>query len=458
MKKTIYWHHGLLLQPQHFQYQDQLMQHALDRVWKTLAGDHWGMVSLSLDENLLADNIVQLKQAGIVFPDGVWAQVNENAQVEALNLSADHFGSESELIAYVALPRQAINQSALGQRYVDDAEQVDIADVFTGGDPVELPVLNYQLRIALKHNQHSPAPASDAQFLQPNEQGVAIARLLWRNEHIELDENFIPPSLTVQGVPALKNLCASLLKEMLDRCRQLEEYKGGMEQSEFSSRVFRYRLALQTLSRYTAQLDHLAGSAKATPDDVYLCLKQLLAEISVFSERIDVLGQHGPDSVTLTYQHAKADRSFKLMREKLLSTLNELSVRPEQLVRLENNSSGHMQATLPKEFARNLHQVYLIVRTGAPVGHWLDDFTQFSKLAPAGLLQTILDKAIPGIELVTEAGRPEGLPQRPNSWYFSFNVGEASELLNAVKQGDDLVLYWPNQPDDVAVELVQVKG
>lgn len=458
MKKTIYWHHGLLLQPQHFQYQDQLMQSALDRVWRTLAGDHWGVVSLALDDNLFADNIVQLSQGCLVFPDGAWADLGNNAQIDALSLTAEHFGSESELIVYAALPRYAEHESALGKRFVDEADHVTIADSFTGGDPVDMPVLDFQLRLALKHRTQSPMPASEPVYLQPNEQAIAIARVIWRNEKLELDESFIPPSLTVQGVPALRGLCSSLLKDLLDRCRQLEEYKGGLETSEFSSRVFRYRLALQTLSRYTALLDHLSNSPKATADDVYVCLKQLLAEVSVFSDKLDVLGQQGPDSGALSYQHSKADRSFQLLREKLSMTLNELSVRPEQLVRMEANADGNLQATLPKDFARNLHRVYLIVRTGNPANQWLDDFLSFAKLAPAALLQTILDKAIPGIELMAEAGRPEGLPHRPNSWYFSFNLDEASELLNAVKQGDDLVLYWRNQPDDVAIELVQVKG
>ncbi len=458
MKKPIYWHHGLLLQPQHFQYQDLMLHAALGKVWQTLTGDHWGVVSVALDDNLLADNIVQLKQACLVFPDGAWVELEANAEAEGITLMAEHFGSESELIVYAALSRQAVNQTALGQRYTDEPAHLAVADVFTGGDPVELPVLTYRIRMALKHSQHSTLPINEPQYLKPDEQGIAVARIRWRNEHIEVDDTFIPPSLTVQGVPSLKALCTNLLKELLDRCRQLEEYKGGLEQSEFSSRIFRYRLALQTLSRYTALLDHLASSSKATPDDVYLCLKQLLAEVSVFSERMDVLGQQGADSNTLSYQHAKADRSFRQMREKLLITLNELSIRPEQLVRLEANNDGHLQATLPKSFTRNLHQVFMIVRTGTPVNEWLDDFMQFSKLAPVGLLQTLLDKAIPGIELNVEAGRPEGLPQRPNSAYFSFNLSEAQELLNTVKQGDDLVLYWRNRPDDVAVELVQVKG
>lgn len=458
MKKTIYWHHGLLLQPQHFQYQDQLLQSALERVWQTLAGDHWGVVSLALDDNLLADNIVQLREGCFVFPDGAWADLHKNAEIEALALNAEFFGSESELIVYAALPRSAEHESALGSRFDEQADHVAFADSFNGGDPVDVPVLNFKLRIALKHQINSPLPASDAVYLKPNEQGIAIARVLWRNDQIEIDEGFIPPSLTVQGVPALKALCNSVLKDLLDRCRQLEEYKGGLETSEFSNRVFRYRLALQTLSRYTAYLDHLTSSPKATADDVYLCLKQLLAEVSVFSEKIDVLGQHGSEGRTLSYQHSKADRSFKMLREKLLLTLNELSVRPEQLVRLEANSAGHLQATLPKDFSRNLQRVYLIVRTSDSANQWLEDFLSFSKLAPASLMQTILDKAISGIELVPEAGRPEGLPHRPNSWYFSFNQNEAPELLNAIKQGDDLVLNWRGQPDDVAVELVQVKG
>jgi len=458
MHKPIYWHHGLFLQPQHFQYQDQALHATIDKVWKTLAGDSWGIISARLDENLLVENIVQVQAADLVFQDGTWVQVPETATVTPLVLTGEAFGADSELIVYLALPKHRLNLKALGQRYLETESPVAMPDRYQGGDPIDIPVLTHSLRIALKHDQQSSGAASEARYLQPEEQAIAIARLVWRNDRIEQDAEFIPPSLTLAGVPALRHLVSSLLKELLDRCRQLEDYKGGQDNGEFSSRIFRFRLALQTLSRYTAQLDHLSVSSHATPDDLYLCLKQLLAEVSVFTARTDVLGQRGGETGTLNYEHSKADRSFKQLKERLLETLNELSVRPERLVRLESVGDDRLQAALPTDFAKNLHRVFMIVRSATPVKDWRDDLLAFAKLAPVNLLPTLLDKAIPGIEIVAEQGRPEGLPQRPNSWYFRLNLDNAGDLLQAIKQGEDLVLYWRDRPDDISVELVQLKG
>ena len=458
MHKPLYWHHGLFLQPQHFQYQDQALHATIDKVWKTLAGDHWGVISAKLDENLLVENIVQVQAADLVFQDGTWVQLPDTATVTPLVLSSEAFGADASLIVYLALPKHRINQKALGQRYLDTESPVPMPDLYQGGDPIDIPVLTHSLRIALKHSQYSPGTAADGQYLQPEEQSIPSARLVWRNDRIEQDAEFIPPSLVIAGVPALQHLVGSLLKELLDRCRQLEDYKGGQDNGEFSSRIFRFRLALQTLSRYTAQLDHISASKRATPDELYLCLKQLLAEVSVFTPRVDVLGQRGSNSEALNYEHRKADRSFKQLKERLLETLNELSVRPERLVRLEPSGVDRLQAVLPADFAKNLSRVFMIVRSTAPVSDWRDDLLAFAKLAPANLLPTLLDKAIPGIEIVAEANRPEGLPQRPNSWYFRLNLDHASDLLHAIKQGEDLVLYWPDRPDDISVELAQLKG
>jgi type VI secretion system protein ImpJ len=458
MHKPIYWHHGLFLQPQHFQYQDQALHATIDKVWKTLAGDSWGVLSVRLDGNLLVENIVQVQAAELVFQDGTWVQVPDTGSVTPLVLTSEAFGSDSELIVYLALPKHRLNLKALGQRYLEAESPVAMPDRYQGGDPIDIPVLTHSLRIALKYHQQSSGTADEVRYLQPEEQAIAIARLVWRNDRIEQDADFIPPSLAIAGVPALKNLLGSLLKELLDRCRQLEDYKGGLENGEFSSRIFRFRLALQTLSRYTAQLDHLGASRRATPDDLYLCLKQLLAEVSVFTSRSDVLGQRGGESGTLNYEHSKADRSFKQLKERLLETLNELSVRPERLVRLAAVGEDRLQAALPSDFAKNLQRVFMIVRSDAPVSDWRDDLLEFAKLAPANLLPTLLDKAIPGIEIVAEPGRPEGLPQRPNSWYFRLNLDSAGDLLQAIKQGEDLVLYWRDRPDDISVELVQLKG
>jgi type VI secretion system protein ImpJ len=458
MYKPLFWHHGLFLQPQHFQYQEKYLKQAINQVWQQLAGDAWGLISSEINSAKLSAGEVELSQGSFVFQDGTWVVIGENAVVEDFSVSLEDFGGASELLLYVCLNTSEDNKAQMGSRYSEQEQKLTTSDYYRGGDPVELPVLTLQPRLALKHQASSSESAEHLRYVQAGEQKFAIARLVWRNDQVELDAEFIPSCLNLKASPGLATLQSGLLKELLDRCRQLEDYKGGVDKGELSNQVFRYRLALQTLSRYTAQLDHFSNSTSSQPEDLYLCLKQLLAEISVFSTQLDVLGRKSSEEQSLSYDHVKADRSFKHMKDRVLSVLNELSVRPENFVRLEHRSTDLLQASLPKEFAQNLHRVFVIVRSSKPLNEWQEELLGFAKFGPANVMPILLDKAIPGIALVPEQGRPEGLPHRPNSWYYRLNLSDSTELVSALKQGDDIALYWRNRPEDLVVELVQMKG
>ena len=55
VNKQVYWHQGLLLQPQHFQLESQFHQQKMSRTTQLLHNDMWGVLSLEIQSNALLD-------------------------------------------------------------------------------------------------------------------------------------------------------------------------------------------------------------------------------------------------------------------------------------------------------------------------------------------------------------------------------------------------------------------
>jgi type VI secretion system protein ImpJ len=454
MSNAIYWHQGLFLQPQHFQYFEQQQNQQQQQMWKSLTGYFWGSLSCLFDENQLSNNVVSLKKGEFVLKDGTWlsyfsstaGHVVDNCSITDLVVDAEQFSEQKYVEIYLVLPSIQAHHTNMGEslRFAKEGVNKSISDNFHGGDPVDVPTVQYQARLSVQDD------------IKPDEQKLVIARLELTPEGLILDRNFVATCLKIQGSESLTLLCEAILKELLERCRQFEDYKGGQASGEFSNKIFRFRLALQTLSRYTAQLDHLMVSHSARPEDLYICLKQLVAELSIFSQKSDILGSQGSDNRALSYDHNQLNQVFSTVQLRIRDLLNELSVAPENLVRLEKQSSGLYQGNLRQQLLNDKMPLFVIVRSQTPGHIWQDDVLQFAKLGPSKLVPTLVERALPGLQLMLEQSRPEGLPHRPNSWYF--RLMEEPEFMLALKNGDDLALDWGNAPDDVIIEVVQLKN
>ncbi|OPX56902.1 type VI secretion system protein ImpJ [Oceanospirillum multiglobuliferum] len=460
--KPLYWHQGLFLQPNHFQYQDSYNEFIQSVIRRTVAPMAWGVAGLKLDSSGLESGLVSFDTLRALLPDGVLFSFPENARLEGRLLDNSVWPDRNKpILIYLGLRKR--NEEPLVQieslvngttntnsRFIVDAQNASLSNRYEQSDSVDARVLSLVGKLWFE-TELAQATAYD---LMP------VMRLLQEGDQIKVDPSFIPPCITLRGATALVDLLRGVREEVLSRTRQLEDYKQPATTytvSEFNPRQMRYRLALQVLSRYVQSLSHLLEIPDLTPERAYSCMRELIAELSVFTPLSSVTGEIAAEGIQLpSYNHLNLGLCFTTAQTLIHRLLNEITVAAETLVKFDKTSSSTFSGELPNAMLERKGLCFLIVRTELSQDAWLESFRLYSKLGASSQVELYEARALPGLGKKLLTSRPEGLPNRPNSHYFSIDV--ASGLWQSVESDRALTLIWPNAPDDLRVELVFLRG
>lgn len=103
MNQPLYWHQGLLLQPQHFQLESQFHQWQLSQTRALTQNYPWGVVSLNIRENALTDKQFVIQECEVLFPDGSLCKLNENAVISNRQFEEDWVETGKSFPVYIGL-------------------------------------------------------------------------------------------------------------------------------------------------------------------------------------------------------------------------------------------------------------------------------------------------------------------------------------------------------------------
>jgi len=217
-------------------------------------------------------------------------------------------------------------------------------------------------------------------------------------------------------------------------------------------------LALRTLNRAAPHLFHLTETPQVHPWVVYGALRQLVGELSSFSERFDMLGAAADGTAGLPqYDHVELNRCFARAHTLISHLLNEITIGPEFLAALEYRD-GVYAAELPHTFFDRRNRFYLIIRSELaakdPAG-LVDSVLRDARLAAGDDIPGLIAHALPGLELINMATAPQGLPRRANSYHF--RIEQVSQLWDAVERQGSIALQWLDAPEDMKAEIVVLR-
>jgi type VI secretion system protein ImpJ len=249
-----------------------------------------------------------------------------------------------------------------------------------------------------------------------------------------------------------------LRDEIAGRTRQLEMYKSPreMQKAEFDASYMVYLLALRSLNRYAPLLFHLSETPGVHPWTLYGLLRQIIGELSSFSERFNLFGESLDGTSNLpAYSHDDLGKCMIAARGLVENLLNEITVGPEFVVSLQPRD-GVLAAELPRGFFGTRHRYYLVLRSEADSEELLASFQAEAKLAATSQLQVMVRRALPGVELIHMPTAPQGLPRRSFSRYF--RIEPLSAQWSSVESEGNVALQWPSAPGDLNVDLVALRG
>ena len=151
----LFWEHGTLLQPQHFQISDRRLLEETGLLRSFLCPHAWGVRQLEIDEDALAVGIFQVNQLDMLLPQGEHLVLGENAVLPSRGFAEFWTDPQAQLECRISLPL------AVGFGIRDAATARAIAKN-AGADAV---VLGTRLIDAMEQNPQRPMDAA-VEFLR----------------------------------------------------------------------------------------------------------------------------------------------------------------------------------------------------------------------------------------------------------------------------------------------------
>ena len=98
---------------------------------------------------------------------------------------------------------------------------------------------------------------------------------------------------------------------------------------------------------------------------------------------------------------------------------------------------------------------YLAIRTEEEGETVLSSFQDTAKVGTPSLMDTLIRRALPGVELTPMSGPPSGLPRRLNTHYFRVEVRDS--VWDSIRQEGAIQIFWPTAPAGTTIDLIGVK-
>lgn len=457
--KPIYWHQGLFLQPQHLQLQD-MHSHFRSRPVREHAQPHfWGVASLEVLESSLENRRFELLSTELLFPGGTFATFPGNAVISPRSFDEAWVEGEKPFTIYLGLRkwnRDGRNATLVdsddeaGQAatvYAVDRNATEVNDALDQGPAAKVQQMRYVLKIFWENELEK----------LDNYHLVPVAQLERSGDEVVLSRNFVPPCLSMDASPWLTRMLKEIRDEISARARQLEAYKSpkASQVFDFDIGYLVFLLALRTLNRYVPLLTQYSEAGRVHPWQVYLGLRQLIGEMTTFSEGISATGETGTGEVRIPpYDHTDLGHCFTAAHDLVGKLLDGITVGPEHLINLTYFEPYFICEIPPHVFSGD-NVFWLIVRTSKDARDVTNAMDNLVKLGPSSTISTLLARSVPGIPLEYYSAPPPGLPRRSHSYYY--RIEHRSPQWDEVLKSQMLSLYWVDPPEDVSVEIVVLR-
>ncbi len=456
--KPVFWHQGLFLQPQHFQLSERYQQSLFEPYQKYQQPHFWGVCELEMLESSLSYKTCEIESGEFIFPDGSYVKVPETGVVSPRSFDDEWVEPDKPFTIYLALHKysqvddnvkivnELSNLTDVNSRFVALTNPESVSDLYQQGPDAQVKYLRHVLKIVFENEREE---MNDYEL-------IPVAQVVRDGDSIKSNRQFFPPTVSISAVPELARMVKEIRDEITGRAMQLSAYKSPMHAMKgFDPNLLRYKLALQALSRFVPRLFHCLEYSSVHPWVIYGVLRELVGEISTFTDSVSVLGETNDGERLLpAYDHLDLGTCFSSISVLITQLLNEITIGPQYLVEMKFDEVA-FTAEVPDKFFTEYVDFYLIVNTMSEFDAWQQSLLTASKLSSRDAVETLIDRSLPGVGVFSLPVAPPGLPRRPNSYYFRVDVHD--DQWASVKRQENVSLLWNEAPEDVQIELVVVR-
>jgi len=356
--QAVHWYEGMFLRPQHFQVAERHYVEMAGRGAKWNLHYDWGVRSIDLDPDALANYRLLVRSLQGRLHDGTLVSIPEDGALPALD-QKEAFRQESTITVYLAVPilqvaraNSAPKDAPNGARFLVDTLRLEDENTGTNPQPVDVRLLN--LSLLLSTQDHSGYEVLPIARIQRADRAEASP---------QLDETYIPPLLSCD---AWRFLSTEILSPIWDRLGKKIDLLGSQVASAgmtFDSRAQGERLVieqLRVLNEASTVLGVLAFVNGIHPLSVFTELCRLVGKLAIFAP-----ARRPPELPK--YDHDDLGPCFWRLKHHIDALLDTV-VEPEYRERRFTGAGLRMQVALEPGWLESGWEMFVGVESPLPAG------------------------------------------------------------------------------------------
>lgn len=437
----VVWYEGMFLQPQHFQQQDRFIENMIVQKQRHISRYAWGFSELELDMDLLNVGKIGVKCAKAIFPDGTLLDI------PAIDKPPEPYTIPEGLTDATLFLAIRLRQEGVADMGTEQSEQVRRHNVWT----VEIADA-----IADKHEKNEIQIGSLHSVILSEHDNLSAYTVLpitivaesRANYQITLDKTFLSTWLNAQQSLLLRNFTQEIKTLLYHRAQMLAARLTNTAQAG-TAEVIDFML-LQLANKYEALFNHLTEQPLLHPEQLYLSLIQLLAEITTYTN-----DDRRPGKIA-AYNHLCLGETFQPLMQTLRSALGVVLEQNAVSIALTAKSHGLWLGQINEKYLLDNAQFVLAIYADLPGETIREELINKIKIAPVEHIQTLIARALPGIELSSIAVAPRQIPYHANFNYFVLN--KHHPLWQKLTDSAGIALHVGANVPHLKLELWAIKG
>jgi type VI secretion system protein ImpJ len=435
MSLEIHWHEGLFLQPHHLQRMQKAAQDRLGAERKLSWAYPYGLVEARVSRDDLEAQRLRFERLRAVMPGGLIVDFPANSELPALDLKPALAKSVAGFKVFLGIPlwqnaRANTVSTAAGAdtrvKLLYRVGEIECTDENTGENAKPVQVRKINARLMFENEDPTEMEMLPLmRIMRAAGEDVGLPRQ---------DVDFVPPCFVLGGSPVLRELVRDLVSQVEASRKELavQAARGGFSIDTMRGVQFEQLLRLRTLNRSSARLPSLVLAPNVAPFQMYLELRELLAELAALHPDRD-------EVEVAPYDHDNPLPVFKELSAKIRAHLRG-AVAPSFLKVAFADVAGALTATLAPEHFTQPNAYFLGVRTKIDptvLGKFVEDGDRF-KLMP----QSLASRAIRGVALKEERHPPLELPAQSDLHYFRLDRTASERVWQMVQTEKTAIIRW----------------
>jgi type VI secretion system protein ImpJ len=429
----VVWSEGMHLGPHHFQTQSRYFEDTLWFLNSNLRQEPWGFLHFSIDTEALRNGLAILNFASGILPDGLIFDLPDCDSVpDPAQLSGLFASTDSEIILHLAIPPR-----------LDQGLDCDLG----GGPSARYGAVQRTLRDdsvgqgenSVSFARKNLALLSQAQ-LTDHTVSFPIARVFRDGTGgFACDPDFIPPCLRISACESLVLLLHRLVQAIDEKIASTRNMRLGTSALDVANYWF-----LHALCSTLPALRHHLQDRRSHPEEVYRDLVRLAGALSTFAL------ESARDEIP-QYRHRDLTSTFREL-DSLIRRYLEI-VAPSNSVTLQFSKADNYIYAAEVKDERCLRRARWIfgIRSSLTDSLILRQTPKLIKVCSAEGVAKLVQRALPGLELMHLPVPPAALHAQADMHYFSISLSGA--CWQHILQTKQVGVYLPGDLGDASFEL-----